>query len=137
MRKFDRMDWPKKYKLKGSVLLLVVLAIAFGFWLQKREHNRQMSMIEISDLHFDRWGTQFIEISYTIENKSDKELSVRLLARVWDEDKEELASALFDVDIPAKTRQNRSKLFDRLSRTLKEDEAPFGANITLFPKRTM
>ncbi|HHV36938.1 MAG TPA: hypothetical protein GXX77_03790 [Candidatus Cloacimonetes bacterium] len=137
MRKFDRMEWPKKFKLKGSVLLIVVLAMAFGFWLQRREHSNIADQIEITDLNFDEWGTQHIQISYTIENKSKKELSVRLLAKVWDAEDQEIASALFDVEVPPKTRQNRSKLFDRLNRVLKEGEAPHRANIVLYPKRSL
>ncbi|MCB5234603.1 MAG: hypothetical protein LHW60_05085 [Candidatus Cloacimonetes bacterium] len=137
MPRFDRMEWPRKYKLKGSVLLLVLLAIAFGFWLQKREHSNLAKNIEITDLNFDEWGTQHIQISYTIENKSKKELSVRLLAKVWDADDEELSSVLFDIEVPPMSRQNRSKLFDRLNRVLKEGEAPHRANIVLYPKKRL
>lgn len=137
MARFDRMEWPRKFKLKGSVLLLVMLAIAFGFLLQRREHSNIAKNIEITDLNFDEWGTQHIQISYTIENKSKKELSVRLLAKVWDADDEELSSVLFDVEVPPMTRQNRSKLFDRLNRVLKEGEAPQRANIVIYPKKRM
>lgn len=137
MRKFDRMEWPRRYKLKGSVLALVALAIAFGFWLQMSANQKLQKEIEISELNFDRWGSQYIELSFTIENKSNQDKKVMLLAKVWDKDEEELASALFEVKLKAKTRHNRSKLFDRLNRSLKEGEKPFGASVSVYPRRSL
>jgi hypothetical protein len=56
---------------------------------------------------------------------------------IWDKENIELASTLFDITVPAHARQTRSKLFDRLTRSLKEGERPHRANITIYPKRSM
>lgn len=137
MRSFDRMPWPVRHKLKGSALLLVIVAIAFGIWIQRRDHQKIVKSITISELSFDDWGSQFIELGYTVENSTAKELTVRLLAVVSDQDDLEVASTLFDITVPARARQTRSKLLDRLSRSLKEGERPHRATITIYPKRSM
>ncbi len=137
MRSFDRMAWPVRHKLKGSVIILVLLAAAFGIWMQRRDHQKIVSNVIISELSFDDWGSQYIELGYTVENKTNKEITLRLLAEVWDKDNIELASTLFEITVPPRIRQARSKLFDKLSRSLKEGERPYLAKITIYPKRTM
>lgn len=126
-----------RHKLKGSVLLLVLLAVAFGIWMQRRDHQKIVKGIVVSELSFDDWGLQYIELGYTVENKTDHQITLRLLAEVWDKDNLELASTLFEITVAAKTRQTRSKMLDRLSRSLKEGERPYQANITIYPKRSM
>ncbi|MCB5259742.1 MAG: hypothetical protein PHY41_06705 [Candidatus Cloacimonetes bacterium] len=137
MRSFDRMEWPRRYKLKGTVLLLVVVAIIISFALHQRSNRALFNKVEISEISFDNWGSQFIELGYTIENKTDKKLEIYLLAKIWDQDEIELASALFMVEIPPHARQTRSKLFDRLNRSLKEGERPLRAGIMPYPKRKL
>lgn len=131
------MTWPVRHKLKGSIILLVLLAVAFGIWMQRRDHQKTVASVTISELSFDDWGSQYIELGYTVENHTDSEVSLRLLAEVWDKDNIELASTLFDISVPARIRQTRSKLLDKLSRSLKEGERPYRADISIYPKRSM
>ncbi len=137
MRSFDRMEWPKRYKLKGSVLLLAIIAIIFGIWVQRRDHQKLTDKLIISELSFDDWGSQYIEMGYVVQNLSDEEIEVRLLARIWDEEDIEITSTLFSITVPPNIRQSRSKLFDRLNRSLREGERPYRASIVIYPKRTM
>ncbi|HPF09674.1 MAG: hypothetical protein PHU99_08195 [Candidatus Cloacimonetes bacterium] len=132
MRAFDRMEWPRKFKLKGSVLLLIVIGVILGLLIQQCQNKRIADSVEISDLSFNAWGNQYIELGYDIENKGNKPLKLKLLAKVWDQQEIELASALFEVEVPAKTRQTRSKMLDRLHRSLKEGERPGRAHISLY-----
>ncbi|MCB5257215.1 MAG: hypothetical protein LHW63_06880, partial [Candidatus Cloacimonetes bacterium] len=81
MRSFDRMEWPRRYKLKGSVLLLVIAAMVISFLWMQRSNQALADKVEISEISFDNWGTQFIEVGYTIENKTDKVLDLYLLAK--------------------------------------------------------
>ena len=137
MRSFDRMEWPRKYKLKGSVLLLVVLGVLFGVYLNHRHNQAMADSIVISELSFNDWGNQYIELGYTIENKTDKELKLKLLAQVWDTEEIELASALFEIDVAPNARQTRSKMLDRLQRSLKDGERPGRANISLYLRKVL
>ncbi len=137
MRSFDRMEWPRRFKLKGSLLLLVIAAIFVSFMLHQRHNQNLAKQVEISDISFDNWGSQFIEIGYTIENKTDKELEIYLLAKVWDAEELEIASALFSITIAPGARQTRSKMLDKLNRSLKEGERPHRAGIMPYPKRKM
>jgi hypothetical protein len=131
------MEWPKRYKLKGSVLLLAIIAIIFGIWVQRRDHQKLTDKLIISELSFDDWGSQYIEMGYVVQNLSDEEIEVRLLARIWDEEDIEITSTLFSITVPPNIRQSRSKLFDRLNRSLREGERPYRASIVIYPKRTM
>jgi hypothetical protein len=131
------MEWPRRFKLKGSLLLLVIAAIFVSFMLHQRHNQNLAKQVEISDISFDNWGSQFIEIGYTIENKTDKELEIYLLAKVWDAEELEIASALFSITIAPGARQTRSKMLDKLNRSLKEGERPHRAGIMPYPKRKM
>lgn len=137
MRSFDRMEWPRRYKLKSSVLLLVIVAIVISFVLHQRHNQTLANRVEISEVSFDNWGSQFIEIGYTVTNRTDKEMEIYLLAKVWDAEEIELASALFSITIPPGARQTRSKLLDKLNRSLKEGERPHRAGIMPYPRRKM
>jgi hypothetical protein len=137
MRSFDRMEWPRRYQLKGSVLLLLVLGIIIGIVIHEWQNKAIAKSIVISELSFNDWGNQYIELGYTIENKTDKALKLKLLAKVWDQDEIELASALFEIEVAPKTRQTRSKMLDRLHRSLKDGERPGRANITLYLRKIL
>jgi hypothetical protein len=137
MRAIDRMQWPRRHKIKGSLLIIVLLGVAFGIWMQKRQHQNVVDSVVISELSFDDWGSQYIELGYTIENKTNQAIDLRLLAKVWDQNDIELASTLFSITLPANARQTRSKLLDRLNRSLREKERPYRASISIYPKRSM
>lgn len=135
MRKIDRMEWPKRYKLKGSVVILVILGMMLGLAIHHRQNKALAEKIEIRDLSFAAWGSQYIELAYSIENKDTKPQKIKLLAQVWDSEGIELASSLYEIEIPAQTVQNRSKMLDRLQRSLKEGEIPGRANISLYLRK--
>jgi hypothetical protein len=137
MRNIDRMEWPRRYKLKGSILLVIIVSIIISFLWHQRRNQELARRVEISEISFDNWGSQFIELGYTIENKTDEQLEIYLLAKVWDSRDIELASALFMVEIPPRARQTRSKMLDKLDRSLKEGERPGRAGIMVYPKRKM
>lgn len=135
MRKYDRMEWPKRYKIKSSVLLLAILGMVLGLIMHHKQNQALARNIVISDLSFSSWGSQFIELSYRIENKDTKPQKIKLLAEVWDSAGSELASSLFEIEIPRQSVQNRSKMLDRLQRSLKEGEIPGRANIRLYLRK--
>ncbi|MDD3524889.1 MAG: hypothetical protein RBQ67_02435 [Candidatus Cloacimonadaceae bacterium] len=137
MRQFDRMEWPRRYALKSSMLMVVIVVIILSFLWHQRRNQDLSRLVEITEISFDNWGSQFIEIGYTIENKTDKELELYLLAKVWDAEEIEIASTLFSITIPPHARQTRSKLLDKLERSLKEGERPHRAGIMPYPKRKM
>ncbi len=137
MRQFDRMEWPRRYALKSSMLMVVIVVIILSFLWHQRRNQDLSRLVEITEISFDNWGSQFIEIGYTIENKTDKELELYLLAKVWDAEEIEIASTLFSITIPPHARQTRSKLLDKLERSLKEGERPHRAGIMPYPKRRM
>jgi hypothetical protein len=131
------MEWPRRYALKSSMLMVVIVVIILSFLWHQRRNQDLSRLVEITEISFDNWGSQFIEIGYTIENKTDKELELYLLAKVWDAEEIEIASTLFSITIPPHARQTRSKLLDKLERSLKEGERPHRAGIMPYPKRKM
>ncbi len=131
----DRMEFPRKYKLKEYMIILVLVAAFVGIMIQRQSIKRVREAIEISSVSVARFGTQYIELDYSIVNKSKREQTVRLLAKVWDAQGEEIASALFDVTLQPTQTSQRSKMLDKLNRTLKEGEKPYKAEISLYEKR--
>lgn len=131
----DRMEFPRKYKLKEYMIILVLVAAFVGIMIQRQSIKRVREAIEISSVSVARFGTQYIELDYSIVNKSKREQTVRLLAKVWDAQGEEITSALFDVTLQPTQTSQRSKMLDKLNRTLKEGEKPYKAEISLYEKR--
>jgi len=130
----DRLEFPRKYKLKSTVLLIAIACAIFGLWLRNHHQQSLNRDIVISEISFADYGTQYIELSYRLQNLSRKEQHINLLARVWDKEGNELASALFPIDIQPSSQSMRSKMLDRLNRTLKEGERPYRAEISLYQK---
>ncbi|PKN72816.1 MAG: hypothetical protein CVU50_05700 [Candidatus Cloacimonetes bacterium HGW-Cloacimonetes-3] len=131
----DRMEFPRRYKLKETVLILVIVAAFVGIWIQRSSIKKVSKQIEISSVSISRFGSGFIELDYNIANKSPKEQNIRLLARVWDAQGEEIASALFDITLQPNNLSQRTKMIDKLNRSLKEGERPYKAEISLYEKR--
>jgi len=130
----ERLEFPRKYKLKSTVLLIALACAIFGIWL--RNHHQQVLNrdIVISEISFSDFGSQYIELSYHLQNLSRKEQNINLLARVWDKEGNELASALFPITVQPSSQSMRHKMLDRLNRTLKEGERPYRAEISLYQK---
>ncbi len=128
----DRMDFPRRYKLKASVIVVILLMAIFGIWLQKRSVQKMAGQIKISEVKITNFGSQFIELEYRLANEGKQDREISLMARVWDSDSLEIASALFSVEVPAASNAKRSKLLDRLNRSLKEGERPHKAEISLY-----
>jgi len=134
MPKIERLEFPKKYKLKSFVVIMMLVAALFGLWLKKQGQQRIIRQIVISEVSFSDYGSQFVELSYMVENKSNKEQELSFLAKVWSKDNEELASALYPVTLPPRSKMLRSKMLDRLSRSLGEGEKPYRAEVSLYLK---
>lgn len=117
------------------MIVVIILAAVFGIWLQRRSTKAQTEQIQISDVQISNFGSQFIELEYLLGNNGRQDRQINLKATVWDRDSLELASALFSVDVPASSSAKRSKLLDRLNRSLREGERPYKAKIRLYTRK--
>ena len=134
MHKVDRLEFPKRYKLKQVVLVVVIILVIWGIFIQRSCLKKTASEIQISDISISRYGTQFIELEYTLANTGKKDQEIALMAKVWDANGEELASALYSIKIKANSKSRRSKMLDKLNRALKEGERPYKAEISLYTR---
>ncbi len=133
----DRMEFPRRYKLKDSMIILVMLALLFGVWLNNNTQKRILRSVVISEISIVDYGTQHIEISYKVQNKLRKNLELRMLAKVYDAKGEELASAMYMMEIGALDTLSYSKIFDTLNRALAEGEAPARALVRIYPRKVL
>ena len=134
MHKVDRLEFPKRYKLKQVVLVVVIILVIWGIFIQRSGLKKTASEIQISDISISRYGTQFIELEYTLANTGKKDQEIALMAKVWDANGEELASALYSIKIKANSKSRRSKMLDKLNRALKEVESPYKAERSLYTR---
>ena len=132
MRVIDRFEFPKRYKPKQIILIIVVVLVILGIFIQRSGIRRNASKIQISDVSISNFGNQFIELEYTLANTGKSDQEIALIARVWDVEGEEIASSLFSVQIKANSKSKRTKMLDKLNRALKEGERPYKAEISLY-----
>ena len=131
----DRMEFPRKYKLKDSLLILALLAIGFGIWLNNSSQRKITEQVLISDIRIENSGSQFIELSYQVENRLSKDQELRILVRVYDAKGAELASAMYMAEFPAKSLQRYTKMLDKLNRSLEEGEIPARAEVSIYTRK--
>lgn len=132
MKVIDRMEFPKRYKPKQIILIIVVVLVILGIFIQRSGIRRNASKIQISDVSISNFGNQFIELEYTLANIGKRDQEIALIARVWDVEGEEIASSLFSVLVKANSKSKRTKMLDKLNRALKEGERPYKAEISLY-----
>ncbi|HPX10625.1 MAG TPA: hypothetical protein PLK65_05450 [Candidatus Cloacimonas sp.] len=132
MRVIDRLEFPKRYKPKQFILIIVVVLVILGIFIQRSGIRRNASKIQISDVSISNFGNQFIELEYTLANTGKRDQEIALIARVWDVEGEEIASSLFSVQVQANSKSKRTKMLDKLNRALKEGERPYKAEISLY-----
>lgn len=132
MRVIDRFEFPKRYKPKQIILIIVVVLVILGIFIQRSGIRRNASKIQISDVSISNFGNQFIELEYTLANTGKRDQEIALIARVWDVEGEEIASSLFSVLVKANSKSKRTKMLDKLNRALKEGERPYKAEISLY-----
>ncbi len=131
----DRLEFPKKYKLKDTMLLLVLVAAIFGLWLNSYLNRQQKKRIIVHSVVFEEYDRQFIRLGYEIENTGKRADGVSLLARVFDAKGDEVASVLFPATVKANSREFQSKYIDELNRPLQPGEKPYRATIQIFQRR--
>ncbi len=125
----DRLEHPKKYKLKGTLLIIiVVVALASLVWL-KLSNDARAKRIVIHSVGYSEYDRNYIHAHYEIENKGKKDEQVDLLIKVYDAEDEEIASILFRTKIKAKTKEFQGKYIDKLYRSLAEGEKPHRLSI--------
>lgn len=132
MRVIDRLEFPKRYKPKQIILIIVVVLVILGIFIQRSGIRRNASKIQISDVSISNFGNQFIELEYTLANTGKRDQEIALIARVWDVEGEEITSSLFSVQVQANSKSKRTKMLDKLNRALKEGERPYKAEISLY-----
>lgn len=131
----DRLEYPKKYKLQNTMLLLAVVAALLGIWYGSCSNRSQRKHILIHSIKFEEFGRQYIRLGFDIENTGKRTDSVNLLAKVFAADGEEITSILFATDVKAQTREYQTKYIDKLNRPLQEGEKPFRATIEILQRR--
>lgn len=120
----DRLEYPKKYKLKGTLLILIVIAaLASLLWLRLSMAARAKRIV-VHSVGYGEFDRNFIHAHYEIENKGKKTEKVDLLIKVYDAENKEIASILFRTKIKAKTREFQGKYIDKLYRPLEDGEKP-------------
>ena len=131
----ERMEFPQKRPLKQALILIAIIAAAFGIWLQNRSQDSLVKNIIITNPQIIQITSSYLELSYEIESKllSDKE--IRLLCVVYDENGEEIASSVFMVNARAGTKQTRSRILDKLVRSPKEGETLQNIRIKIIKRK--
>lgn len=133
----DRLEYPKKYKLKNTLIYLAVLAALAGLLYSKCSNEARRDSIIIHSVGFDEYDRNFIRLGYDIENKGRSYERADLLAKVYDAEGEELASIFFATELRPQTREFQSKVIDKLNRPLKEGEKPYRATIELRQRKLL
>lgn len=133
----ERMQWPRKFKLKDTLLLLVLLGAAFGIWYNGHTQKQLLRQVIIHGVKLEKWGTNYVEVGFDIENTGSRDQDVRLLVKVYDAAGEEIASAVFMNTVRAATRANKSRMLDKMTRTLKDGEVPYRATIEILTRKVM
>lgn len=127
----DRLPFPRKYKIKQSVVLLAILGALLGLWLRQNSRKAQHARIIIHEVYFERWDTQYVEIAYVIENKGKKDEEVILLAKIYDAQGDEITSKLFQITARAQRKATRSQMIDGMTRPLKPGEKPYRTTLEI------
>ena len=130
----DRLPFPRKHKLKQSVILVVILMALFGIWLRSCNRARMQEKIIIHSVDIEEFGSNYVMISYEIENTDARDRSVMLLARISDEKDDEIASKLFEITVKAKSKGKRSQTLDEVTRAIKDGERPYRATLRLYQR---
>jgi hypothetical protein len=131
----DRMEFPRRFKPKQGMVLLVILTAAFGIWYYGHSQKALARRIVIHRVKFIDHGPTYVRIGYDIENTGKAVENLGLIARVYDDNGEEIASLLFAESLPARTRDFRIKTLDKLARPLREGEAPRRATLEVLRKK--
>ena len=76
-----------------------------------------------------------VGIFYIFDRKKTEK--IRLIARVYDGNKEELASRLFSIDVRPGGVDYKTLILDKWTRHLKEGEEPASATIEFYRRRLL
>ncbi len=127
----QRLEFPKRYKLKDTMILMVILAGIFGIVFTSQNNKARLQRVIIHGVSFDEYDQQSIRLGYDIENKGANNEQVAILALIYDDKDLEIASIMFLADIKAHSRVYQTKIIDKLNRPLMEGEKPHRATLEI------
>lgn len=127
----DRLEYPKKYKLKDTMLLIAIAAAILGILYTRCANKARSERIIIHSIGIEEFDRNFIRLGYEIENQGRGTERVYLLAKVYDSRGGEIASIFFVDELRPQTREYHSKVIDKLTRPLREGEKPYRATLEL------
>lgn len=134
MLSVDRLPYPRRYKLKQSLILLVIVAALLGLWFKSHSRSSLQKRVIIRSVNFEDWGRQYVEVGYDIENIGKTDETVDLLVKVFDAQGEEVTSSMFQTTARAGVRAHKSHQIIKMRRTLKEGEAPHKATMEIYTR---
>lgn len=137
MQGIDRMQFPQKYRLHDSAKLLVLIGIIIGLYVHSSSQNKLDKIIKISNVYISECTEQYIEVSYTISNLSNKNQSINLFLKIKDNIGNEIATSLFNIDIKANTTENRSKLLDDLDNRVPLKEKIRDISLSVYKRKIL
>ena len=133
----QRIEFPKKYPIKDTLIILVVLAAIIGVFVTKCSSNSIEKRVFIRSIRFEEVDKNFVRLGYVIENKGTKTEKLQLIARVFDAEKGELSSRLFSIVVAPGQTDYKSVVLDKWSRRLKEGELPHSATIEFYKRKLL
>jgi hypothetical protein len=133
----ERIDFPKRYPVPSMIMLLVVVFAIAGVMINECSQKQLVSNVLISDVVIVEYTRVYLEVDYTVHNRSRFEQQPNLMLKVYDTKGELLASALFSIKIPAGKTRNLLKIIDKLDRPLDIGEKPGQVTLEVFPRKVL
>lgn len=133
----DRLEFPRRHKIKDTAILLILVAAILGFFVTRCNSKAQDRRIVIHRVWFEEISQNYVLLGFVIENKGSVTEKVNLVAKVFDKEGKQVASRLFQTTVPPGTKDVQTEPIEKWSRYLPEGEKPARASLEIHKRRLL
>lgn len=133
----DRLEFPRRHKLKDTAILLILVAAILGFFVTRCTSKVQDRRVIIQRVWFEEVARDYVLLGFVIENTGPYTEKVNLVARVFDQEGKQVASRLFQTKVHPHTKDVQTEPIEKWSRYLEEGEKPARASLEIHKRKLL
>lgn len=115
MKNVDRIDIKKKWPIPAWVKMVLLLAVVLGIWGRNCWLKSKDAYIEISDIEVLEATRVSADVAFRVENKADVSLKKSFLIQIYNQQDEQVASKISQIELPPKSNRRYLKVMQKFN----------------------
>jgi hypothetical protein len=111
----------KKRPAPPWIKMILLISVFIGIYMRGCWYKNQTENVIISDARISEFTIASIDVTFSVENKTNMQLEKNVIIKVYSETDEEIASRITSVTLLPKSKKTHLKVLQKLNRPVKSE----------------